>query len=197
MPIDLVVAREIINLVFVSEKFMRFMVYLEAIFGLNCNSTTLAGHGDALFIKLQEIACHSTALWKVFAQSVPPCRPLEEMAEVSHEEASNTQAEYAEKLRTLFYLLIRKYRKVRQADFIKAIKRQKREQVDSLRRHLKCIQGIGRPPKASTSVVSSSSSSSSQPSQAAHIPSADEDDAYADDTDRDSESDDDSVNSSV
>ena len=32
---------------------------------------------------------------------------------------------------------------VRQADFIKAIKRQKREQVDSLRRHLKCIQGSG------------------------------------------------------
>ena len=89
---------------------------------------------------------------------------------------------------------------VRQADFIKAIKRQKCEHVDSLRRHLKCIQGSGAvddPPKASTSVVSFSSSSSSQPAQAAHVPSTDEDDAYADDTDRDSESDDDSVNSSV
>jgi len=137
LPVELVFARRHLRLVFVSRPFLQFVVFLEALIGSNCSSTNLAAYGKCLFEQLEDMACANETLYKLFLEAIHPGWLSNEMAHT----AGGKPPDFSKDLRPLFELLIHKYRKVRQADFLKAHQCWVCEESEALRRRLKNIQG--------------------------------------------------------
>jgi len=136
LPIELVRAsRSLLHLVFVSRPFLQFVVFLEALIGSNCSSTNLAAYSKNLFGHLEEMACENETLYKLFLEAIHPQWLSTEMAHAAAGEAPD----FSKELRPLFELLIHKYRKVRQADILKAHQCWVLEESEALRRRLKNI----------------------------------------------------------
>ena len=133
LPTELVRARSLLHLVFLSRPFLQFVVFLEALIGSNCSSTNLAACGENMFGNLEEMACENETLYKLFLEARHPEWLSTEMAHAAAGEAPD----FSKELRPLFKLLIHKYRKVRQADFLKAHQCWVLEESEALRRRLK------------------------------------------------------------
>lgn len=114
LPIGLVCDREKINLVFASANFFRWVVSLEANFGLNCTRANVDAHNAELFPECEKRAYRNEELFRTFLEASPPDL-------VSFGGDSDTAEESSEKYRKVFWSLTKKYRKARQPDFFDSL----------------------------------------------------------------------------
>jgi hypothetical protein len=155
LPIGLVRDREKVNLVYVSAKFFRWVVALEANFGSNCTRANVEAYNSELFSECEKKACHNENLFRAFLDAAP-------LELLSFGEDPDAAEESSEKYRNLFCSLIKKYRKVRQADFFDSLNCMKYKPDESLRRNLKSISD----PKRAAAPVKAGAAEGEAPAKA-------------------------------
>ena len=135
LPTNLVLERQKQKLVFVNKKFFKTVVQVELTFSANCSPANLASHGEDLFSKLEAIALAQPILMQLVREGASTAPSLsDQMAVVS-------TVDDPPYLSTIAALIVRKFRKIRQADFLKAIFRRDKVETEALRRRLKGVCG--------------------------------------------------------
>jgi len=129
LPIGLVIERRKAKLVFVSYPFFTLVVMIEAIFGANATVENMDGHGSELFVKVEKLVLQSQDIKQAFGAAVP--QPI------SSDDSTAASSHASGYYDMLIGIIVKNYRKIRQADFLKALYRKKCAESEALRRKLK------------------------------------------------------------
>lgn len=137
LPIGLVLQRRRVKLIFVSPELFSLFNSVERLYLPNSTLKHLEGHGADLFAKLHKVVIGSSVVQKLFRKAAPRAPSMLEATPGGDPEDALGDCGYF--YADLFSAMMKKYRKIKQADVLKALKRWKFNESEALRRKLKTV----------------------------------------------------------